>query len=51
MTKILKEKKQKKKKKVIDYDDDVYHLGCPSYPNCDIAPNGCIRKSGSDDVE
>ena len=35
----------------IDYNDDVYHLGCPSYPNCDIDPSGCIRESGINDVE
>ena len=55
MTGMLKEKKQKKKKnkkkKIIDYNDDVYHLGCPSYPNCDIDPSGCIRESGINDVE
>jgi hypothetical protein len=26
------------------------HLGCPSYPNCDLDPNGCRQISG-DDVE
>jgi hypothetical protein len=62
MTGMLKEKKQKKKKnkkkKIIDLTDaflsvkeDVYHLGCPSYPNCDIDPSGCIRESGINDVE
>ena len=29
-------------------DDDDMHLGCPSYPNCDIAPMGCIVSSGGD---
>ena len=24
------------------------HLGCPSYPNCDEAPNGCSVVSGKD---
>ena len=24
------------------------HLGCPSYPNCDEAPLGCIIQSGRD---
>jgi hypothetical protein len=24
------------------------HLGCPSYPNCDEAPMGCIVQSGGD---
>ena len=28
-------------------DDDDMHLGCPSYPNCDIDPMGCIQSSGS----
>lgn len=23
------------------------HLGCPSYPNCDIDPNGCRRVMGA----
>jgi hypothetical protein len=27
------------------------HLGCPSYPNCDIDPNGCVRAVGIDNVE
>jgi len=27
-------------------DDDDMHLGCPSYPNCDIDPMGCIILSG-----
>jgi hypothetical protein len=26
------------------------HLGCPSYPNCDEAPMGCIVQS-EEDVE
>jgi hypothetical protein len=29
-----------------DEDDDDMHLGCPSYPNCDIDPMGCIILSG-----
>ena len=24
------------------------HLGCPSYPNCDEAPMGCIAQFGED---
>jgi len=27
-------------------EDDDMHLGCPSYPNCDIDPMGCIILSG-----
>ena len=23
------------------------HIGCPSYPNCDIDPNGCLLISGA----
>lgn len=34
----------------IDWDDDDRHLGCPSYPNCDIDPNGCRVRRG-DEVE
>jgi len=30
--------------------EDDKHLGCPSYPNCDEAPNGCVKRMG-DDVE
>ena len=26
------------------------HLGCYSYPNCDVDPNGCVKIMG-DDVE
>ena len=28
-------------------EDDDEHLGCFSYPNCDIDPLGCIRVMGS----
>tara|TARA_S200002703_G_scaffold140565_1_gene131878 strand:- start:1748 stop:2029 length:282 start_codon:yes stop_codon:yes gene_type:complete len=28
--------------------DDERHLGCYSYPNCDIAPNGCRVARGAD---
>jgi hypothetical protein len=28
--------------------DDSAHLGCPSYPNCDIDPNGCSVVMGKD---
>ena len=27
------------------------HLGCPSWPNCDEAPMGCIVEQGLDNVE
>jgi len=33
------------------YDDDDDHLGCPSYPMCDEAPQGCIVARGSGQVE
>jgi len=39
----------KKKKKKRDFLDR--HLGCPSWPNCDIDPNGCIHEVGMDNVE
>jgi hypothetical protein len=26
-----------------DYD---FHIGCFSYPNCDLAPNGCVILNG-----
>jgi len=29
----------------IDYDE---HLGCYSYPNCDVDPNGCVKIMGDD---
>ena len=35
------------KNEEIDYDE---HLGCYSYPNCDVDPNGCVQIMG-DDVE
>jgi hypothetical protein len=51
-------KRKQHKKKIIDLTDaflsvkeDVYHLGCPSYPNCDIDSNGCIQEKGINDVE
>ena len=28
-------------------NDDAEHLGCFSYPNCDIDPLGCRRVMGS----
>lgn len=34
---------------IIDPDQDP-HLGCYSYPNCDLAPTGCSVEMG-DDVE
>ena len=27
------------------------HLGCPSWPNCDIDPNGCLHLHSFEDVE
>jgi len=33
----------KKKREVVDR-----HLGCPSWPNCDLAPLGCILEMGRD---
>jgi hypothetical protein len=34
----------------VNYEEekDLHHLGCPSYPNCDIDPNGCNRIMGKD---
>lgn len=32
---------------VEEFDDDP-HLGCFSYPNCDIDPNGCCVLHGMD---
>ena len=29
-----------------EHDDDEEHLGCFSYPNCDIDPLGCRRVMG-----
>ena len=34
-----------------EYENCDQHIGCPSYPNCDIAPNGCVVKMGINDVE
>ncbi len=30
-----------------DIEDDVEHLSCPSYPNCDIDPMGCRVQYGN----
>ena len=30
-----------------EQDEDEEHLGCYSYPNCDIDPLGCRRVMGS----
>ena len=27
------------------------HIGCPSWPNCDLDPNGCLIRMGIDNVE
>jgi len=27
-------------------DKNVSHVGCFSYPNCDIDPNGCVVRNG-----
>jgi hypothetical protein len=34
----------------LDELEDIEHLGCPSYPCCEDAPNGCSVVMG-DDVE
>ena len=37
-----------------DGEDDTpidEHIGCPSYPNCDEMPLGCIEVMGLDNVE
>jgi hypothetical protein len=33
------------------YNETDSHLGCPSYPNCDIDRNGCVHEVGMDNVE
>ena len=40
-----------KSNKKYGLNDKISHLGCPSYPNCDIDSNGCIQESGNNDVE
>jgi len=52
MSKVIL-KRKKHKKKIIDLTDaflsvkdDVRHLGCPSYPNCEDAPLGCAVLQG-----
>ena len=47
------EKRLKKyyKERKENYNDFDIHLGCPSYPNCDIDRNGCVHKVGMDNVE
>ena len=52
MSKIIL-KRKKHKKKIIDLTDaflsvkdDVRHLGCSSYPNCEDAPLGCAVLQG-----
>ena len=36
-------------KKQREYVDE--HLGCPSWPNCDLDSNGCCQANDADDVE
>ena len=31
-----------------EQDEDEEHLGCYSYPNCDIDPLGCTKVMGKD---
>jgi hypothetical protein len=38
--------KGKKMSKNIERVDE--HLGCPSWPNCDLAPLGCSLEMGKD---
>jgi hypothetical protein len=33
---------------VTEYGDEDDHVGCYSYPNCDIDPNGCCILNGDD---
>jgi hypothetical protein len=29
-------------------EEEDKHIGCPSWPNCDLAPGGCKIESGED---
>jgi len=42
--------KPKKYKETYEEDADE-HLGCPSYPNCDIDPLGCLSRTDKDDID
>ena len=45
---IVERRKQMKNKPNKRRNKLDKHLGCPSYPNCDEAPMGCIAQFGED---
>ena len=38
-------------KKNTEEEEQDSHLGCPSYPNCDIDPNSCVIVVDINNVE